>query len=49
MSGDDDFMQEDDQEVYEFEYDDDDDDEEPNVDMENQYYNAKGLCVNIII
>jgi len=38
---DDDFMMEDD-ENYDFEYESDDDGE-PNVDMENQYYNSKGF------
>ncbi|CAG8555173.1 12220_t:CDS:10 [Ambispora leptoticha] len=37
---DDDFMLEDDEEDYNFEYDDDEQ-EEPDVDLENKYYNAK--------
>ncbi|KAL5611510.1 hypothetical protein BROUX41_000896 [Berkeleyomyces rouxiae] len=41
---DDDFMQESDEEQYDFEYEDDDEEEETgDIDMENQYYNAKQL------
>ncbi|KAI9017634.1 PCI domain-containing protein [Gaertneriomyces semiglobifer] len=43
MSDDDDFMHDDDddEEEYDFDYEDDDD-EEPDVGLENRYYNAKG-------
>ncbi|CAJ0766668.1 18281_t:CDS:1, partial [Entrophospora sp. SA101] len=37
---DDDFMLEDDEEDYNFDYEDDEQ-EEPDVDLENKYYNAK--------
>ncbi|KKA30504.1 hypothetical protein TD95_002080 [Thielaviopsis punctulata] len=40
---DDDFMQESDEEQYDFEYEDDEDEEDGNVDIENKYYNAKQL------
>ncbi|CAO3626913.1 unnamed protein product [Cunninghamella echinulata] len=40
MSDDDDFMLEDNEQDYNFDYEDDED-EEPNVDLENKYYNAK--------
>lgn len=41
---DDDFMQESDEEQYDFEYDDDDDEEDTGqVDIENKYYNAKQI------
>ncbi|KAF2003806.1 PCI-domain-containing protein [Amniculicola lignicola CBS 123094] len=43
MSDDDDFMQDSDQEDYEFEYDDEDDEEGGDVDIENKYYGAKQL------
>lgn len=39
---DDDFMMDSDQEDFDFEYEDDGDEESPDVDIENQYYNAKG-------
>lgn len=39
---DDDFMLEDDDEDYNFDYEDDEQ-EEPDVDLENKYYNAKGI------
>ncbi|KAI9341336.1 PCI domain-containing protein [Obelidium mucronatum] len=39
---DDDFMVEDDEEDFDFEYEDEDN-EEPDVDLENKYYSAKGL------
>ena len=39
---DDDFMLEDDEEDYNFDYEDDEQ-EEPDVDLENKYYNAKGI------
>ncbi|CAO3586556.1 unnamed protein product [Absidia cylindrospora] len=38
---DDDFMLEDDNQDYDFNYEDDDEEEEPNADLENKYYNAK--------
>ncbi|KAG7137664.1 COP9 signalosome complex subunit 2 like protein [Verticillium longisporum] len=38
---DDDFMQESDDEQYDFEYEEDDDEETGDVDIENKYYNAK--------
>ncbi|KAL0088431.1 PCI domain-containing protein [Phycomyces blakesleeanus] len=38
---DDDFMLEDDDQDYDFDYEDGSDDEEPDVDLENKYYNAK--------
>ncbi|KAK6222650.1 COP9/signalosome complex subunit Csn2 [Pestalotiopsis sp. IQ-011] len=40
---DDDFMQESDDEQYDFEYEDDDDEESGDVDIENKYYNAKQM------
>ncbi|OTB07449.1 hypothetical protein M426DRAFT_318125 [Hypoxylon sp. CI-4A] len=40
---DDDFMQESDEEQYDFEYEDDEDGESGDVDIENQYYNAKQM------
>jgi COP9 signalosome complex subunit 2 len=40
---DDDFMQESDEEQYDFDYEEDDDDESGNVSIENKYYNAKQL------
>ncbi|KFA62261.1 hypothetical protein S40285_06497 [Stachybotrys chlorohalonatus IBT 40285] len=43
MSDDEDFMQESDEEQYDFEYEEDDDDEGGDVDIENKYYNAKQL------
>lgn len=39
----DDFMQDSDQEEYDFEYEEDDDEEGGDVDIENKYYNAKQL------
>ncbi|KAL9609177.1 MAG: hypothetical protein Q9167_006036 [Letrouitia subvulpina] len=42
---DDDFMQESDNEQYDFEYEDDDDEEGGDVGIENKYYNAKQLKV----
>ncbi|KAG0650259.1 COP9 signalosome complex subunit 2 [Hyphodiscus hymeniophilus] len=41
MSDDDDFMQDSDQEGYDFEYEEDDEEENGDVDIENKYYNAK--------
>ncbi|KAM3071796.1 hypothetical protein ACMFMG_009654 [Clarireedia jacksonii] len=43
MSDDDDFMQDSDQEGYDFEYEEDDDQENGDVDIENKYYNAKQM------
>ncbi|KAI1092944.1 PCI-domain-containing protein [Rostrohypoxylon terebratum] len=43
---DDDFMQESDDEQYDFEYEDDDDDDSGDVDIENKYYNAKQMKSN---
>ncbi|KAL5330902.1 hypothetical protein ACEPPN_000428 [Leptodophora sp. 'Broadleaf-Isolate-01'] len=43
MSDDDDFMQDSDQEGYDFEYEEDDEEEGGDVDIENKYYNAKQL------
>ncbi|KAI9163985.1 putative COP9 complex subunit 2 [Paramyrothecium foliicola] len=43
MSDDEDFMQESDEEQYDFEYEEDDDDNADDVDIENKYYNAKQL------
>ncbi|KAF5700376.1 COP9 signalosome complex subunit 2 [Fusarium globosum] len=43
MSDDEDFMQESDEEQYDFEYEEDDDEETADVDIENKYYNAKQL------
>ncbi|KAM0263940.1 hypothetical protein ACHAQJ_000975 [Trichoderma viride] len=44
MSDDEDFMQESDEEQYDFEYEEDDDEQEAgDVDIENKYYNAKQL------
>ncbi|PVH72438.1 COP9 signalosome-like protein complex subunit 2 [Cadophora sp. DSE1049] len=40
---DDDFMQDSDQEGYDFEYEEDDEEEGGDVDIENKYYNAKQL------
>ncbi|KAF7535747.1 hypothetical protein G7054_g5129 [Neopestalotiopsis clavispora] len=40
---DDDFMQESDDEQYDFEYEDDDEEESGDVDIENKYYNAKQM------
>ena len=40
---DDDFMQESEEETYDFEYEDDGSDDDGDVDLENQYYNAKAL------
>ncbi|KAL1959561.1 hypothetical protein VTO42DRAFT_1596 [Malbranchea cinnamomea] len=40
---DDDFMQESDQEEYDFEYEDDDDDTTGDIGIENKYYNAKQI------
>ncbi|KAH8194423.1 hypothetical protein TruAng_011406 [Truncatella angustata] len=40
---DDDFMQESDEEQYDFEYEDDDEEESGDVDIENKYYNAKQM------
>ncbi|KAI1460127.1 PCI-domain-containing protein [Annulohypoxylon moriforme] len=40
---DDDFMQESDDEQYDFEYEDDDGDDSGDVDIENKYYNAKQM------
>jgi len=42
QSDDGDFMIEDNDEDFDFEYEDDDDAEEPDVDLENKYYSAKG-------
>ncbi|EKD18603.1 uncharacterized protein L3040_005939 [Drepanopeziza brunnea f. sp. 'multigermtubi'] len=46
MSDDDDFMQDSDQEGYDFEYEEDDDEEGGDVDIENKYYNAKQMKIN---
>ncbi|KAK2601808.1 hypothetical protein QQS21_004591 [Conoideocrella luteorostrata] len=43
MSDDEDFMQESDEEHYDFEYEEDEEDESGDVDIENKYYNAKQL------
>lgn len=43
MSDDEDFMQESDEEQYDFEYEEDDDDDNGDVGIENKYYNAKQL------
>ncbi|KAF5021948.1 hypothetical protein F66182_5988 [Fusarium sp. NRRL 66182] len=43
MSDDEDFMQESDEEQYDFEYEEDDEEETGDVDIENKYYNAKQL------
>ncbi|KAK2741358.1 hypothetical protein FQN57_005642 [Myotisia sp. PD_48] len=43
MSDDDDFMQDSDQEEYDFEYEDADDDESGDIGIENKYYNAKQI------
>ncbi|EHL01276.1 putative COP9 signalosome complex subunit 2 [Glarea lozoyensis 74030] len=43
MSDDEDFMQDSDQEGYDFEYEEDDDEESGDVDIENKYYNAKQM------
>ncbi|PBP25964.1 COP9 signalosome complex subunit 2 [Diplocarpon rosae] len=43
MSDDDDFMQDSDQEGYDFEYEEDDEEETGDVDIENKYYNAKQM------
>ncbi|KAI9840251.1 MAG: hypothetical protein M1838_004143 [Thelocarpon superellum] len=44
MSDNDDFMQDSDQEEYDFEYEDEDDEgNNPDVDIENKYYNAKQI------
>ncbi|KAI0154140.1 PCI domain-containing protein [Xylariaceae sp. FL1272] len=40
---DDDFMQESDEEQYDFEYEEDDEDDSGDVDIENKYYNAKQM------
>ncbi|KAH8662578.1 PCI domain-containing protein [Xylariales sp. PMI_506] len=40
---DDDFMQESDEEQYDFDYEDDDEEESGDVDIENKYYNAKQM------
>ncbi|KAI1337133.1 putative COP9 signalosome subunit 2 [Xylariaceae sp. FL0016] len=40
---DDDFMQESDEEQYDFEYEDDDEEDTGDVDIENKYYNAKQM------
>ncbi|KAI1324937.1 putative COP9 signalosome subunit 2 [Xylariaceae sp. FL0255] len=40
---DDDFMQESDDEQYDFEYEEDDDEDSGDVDIENKYYNAKQM------
>ncbi|KAI1275375.1 putative COP9 signalosome subunit 2 [Xylaria sp. FL0933] len=40
---DDDFMQESDEEQYDFEYEDNDEDDSGDVDIENKYYNAKQM------
>jgi COP9 signalosome complex subunit 2 len=45
MSDDEDFMQESDEEQYDFEYEEDDDDNADDVDIENKYYNAKQLKI----
>ncbi|KAL3420469.1 cop9 signalosome subunit 2 [Phlyctema vagabunda] len=43
MSDDEDFMQDSDQEGYDFEYEEDDDEDGGDVDIENKYYNAKQM------
>ncbi|KAL7620937.1 COP9/signalosome complex subunit Csn2 [Parahypoxylon ruwenzoriense] len=43
---DDDFMQESDEEQYDFEYEDDDGEDSGDVDIENKYYNAKQMKSN---
>ncbi|KAI3530343.1 COP9 signalosome complex subunit 2 [Colletotrichum filicis] len=43
MSDDEDFMQESDEEQYDFEYEEDDDEDSGDVGIENKYYNAKQL------
>ncbi|TVY86794.1 COP9 signalosome complex subunit [Lachnellula willkommii] len=43
MSDDEDFMQDSDQDGYDFEYEEDDDEETGDVDIENKYYNAKQM------
>ncbi|KAH7196471.1 uncharacterized protein B0J16DRAFT_984 [Fusarium flagelliforme] len=43
MSDDEDFMQDSDEEQYDFEYEEDDDEETGDVDIENKYYNAKQM------
>ncbi|KYK57995.1 PCI/PINT associated module [Drechmeria coniospora] len=43
MSDDEDFMQESDDEQYDFEYEEDDDADNGDIDIENKYYNAKQL------
>lgn len=44
MSDNDDFMQDSEQEDYDFDYEDDDDEDQGgDVDIENKYYNAKGM------
>ena len=44
MSDDDFMMESGDDEDYDFQYEDDDEDnEEPDADIENKYYNAKGI------
>ncbi|KAK0392928.1 hypothetical protein NLU13_2422 [Sarocladium strictum] len=43
MSDDEDFMQESDDEQYDFEYEEDDDEDSGDVDIENKYYNAKQM------
>ncbi|GKT42834.1 COP9 signalosome complex subunit 2 [Colletotrichum spaethianum] len=45
MSDDEDFMQESDEEQYDFEYEEDDDEDSGDVGIENKYYNAKQLKV----
>lgn len=42
---DDDFMHDDDN--YEFEYEYDGEDEDPDADLENKYYNAKGMELDL--
>ncbi|TVY73154.1 COP9 signalosome complex subunit [Lachnellula suecica] len=43
MSDDEDFMQDSDQDGYDFEYEEDDEEETGDVDIENKYYNAKQM------
>ncbi|KAF4625346.1 hypothetical protein G7Y89_g12821 [Cudoniella acicularis] len=43
MSDDEDFMQDSDQDGYDFEYEEDDEEESGDVDIENKYYNAKQM------
>ncbi|KAG6005302.1 hypothetical protein E4U21_000277 [Claviceps maximensis] len=43
MSDDEDFMQESDDEQYDFEYEEDEEDDSGDVDIENKYYNAKQM------